>query len=182
MSLTLAPPGTAALNPSTSRPGLVAPLGRSLNAPVRPPQTDGQRRYFVIVDGAGWPFLLFDRCGRGSLPQRGPFAQQELLQSEGEAVEEVPAVGDLEGVGSTRVDALPADVRAVAGDHLHAGVLPEPPRYGFYRVSFEEVHHPAALEVHQDGARGVSPPEAEVVHAQDAHLLGVTAETPSDAV
>jgi hypothetical protein len=161
---------------------LVAPLGRPLDAPVRPTQADGQRRN-VVVDGAWEPLLLSARSRCSGTPECGPLAQQELLQPEGEAVEEVPAVRDREGVRGARVDALPADTRAVAADHLDARVLPEPPRYGFDRVPLEEVHHPMALEVHQDGARGVAPPEAEVVHAHHAHfLLGVTAESPPDAV
>jgi len=52
--------------------------------------------------------------------------QQELLESQGEAAQEVPAVRDLEGVGSAFCYALPADVRAVAADHLDARVLLEP--------------------------------------------------------
>ena len=32
----------------------------------------------------------------------------------------MPAVGDLAGAGGALVDALPADVRAVSGDRLHA--------------------------------------------------------------
>jgi hypothetical protein len=78
--------------------------------------------------GSRPPF--FARSGRGGPPQHGSLAQQELLQAQGEATEEVPAVGDLEGAGGARVDALPADVRAVSGDHLHARVPPKPPRYG----------------------------------------------------
>jgi hypothetical protein len=67
-------------------------------------------------------------------------------------------------------------------DHLHARVPPEPPRYGPHRVPLEEVHHLVALEVHQDGARGAAPPEAEVVHAQDAHVFGIRTEGCPDAV
>ena len=93
----------------------------------------------------------------------------------------VPAVGYLDGVGGARVGALPADVRAVAGDHLHARVPPEPPRYGFDRVPLEQVHGPMALEVHQDGSGGVPPPEAEVVHAHDAYPFGVGTEDAADA-
>jgi hypothetical protein len=86
----------------------------------------------------------------------------------------VPPVGDLEGVGDTRVDALPADVRAVASDHLHARASPEPPRYGFGRVPFEEVR--------QDGARGVAFAQSEVVHAHHPHVLGFGTEGAADAV
>src|SRR5918993_2072278 len=115
---------------------LVALLGRPLHALVRPPQANGQGRS-VAVDGARKRPLPFARIGRGGLTQRGPFAQQELLESQGEAAEEVPAVGYLQGVGGARVDALPADVRAVAGDHLDARVLPEPSCYGLDRVALE---------------------------------------------
>src|SRR5215212_1879963 len=111
---------------------LVALLCRPLDAAVGPSQADGQGRN-VLVDGAGQPLPFFARSGRGP-PQHGSLAQQELLQAQGEATEEVPAVGDLEGAGGARVDALPADVRAVSGDHLHARVPQKPPRYGLARV------------------------------------------------
>src|ERR687897_27405 len=89
---------------------LMALLRRPLHALVRPPQANGQGRS-IAVDGARKRPLPFARFGRGGVTQRGPFAQQELLESQGEAAEEVPAVGYLHGVGGTRLDALPADVR-----------------------------------------------------------------------
>ena len=49
-------------------------------------------------------------------------------------------------------------------------------------MSFEKIHYPVALEVHQDGARGVAFPKAEVVHAERAHFLGVGKKGTPDTV
>jgi len=98
--------------------------------------------------------------------------QKDLFQYLGEVMQEVPAVGDLSRLRSTIVNTLPADGGALTADYLHAGALAEPLCDGPCRVPFEEIHYPVALEVHEDGARGVAFSETEVIHAQHPHVLG----------
>jgi len=145
----------------------VALLGRPLDAPMRPPQRDGQRRDAAIVDGAGKPLLLVVRSGRGGLCQRGSFVQQEPLQSQGEAMEEVPAIRDLRGIRGAPRYALPVDPGAVARRHLDPGMPLQPSRQAFLGTLGQEVHHLVPFQIHQDRAVGVALPEGEVVHAQD---------------
>ncbi len=88
MSLTLSPPLCAvALSLSTVRRG-----ARDVSRPVprrsRTAAPDEWRRWECRHRRGNrvGPPLLFARHGRGGLAQRGPFAQQELLQLEGEAL------------------------------------------------------------------------------------------------
>jgi len=99
--------------------------------------------------------------------------QQEVLQRQGEAVQEVPTVGDLFGLGGARRDAPGVDEGTVSGHHLHAGVLFEPLLQGLGGAIGQKVHHAAALQVDQDRAVGIALLEGEVVDAQHPHDLGV---------
>jgi hypothetical protein len=49
-------------------------------------------------------------------------------------------------------------------------------------IWLEKVRHLAALEVHQNGTRGVAFAETEVVHAHHPHVIGFVPEGAADAV
>jgi hypothetical protein len=43
----------------------------------------------------------------------------------------------------------------------------------------EKINYLVTLEVHQDGAGGVVPTQAEVLYTQHAHILGIGTKSPS---
>src|SRR5829696_2475813 len=112
---------------------------------------------------------------RGRLAEGGLLLEQEALEHVREVVQEVPAVRDLHGARGARGalgQRFAVDVGAVAGGELYLGMPPQPGEEALLRAFGQQVHHPPLLEVHEDRAVCVPPPEGEVVHAEHLGFAG----------
>lgn len=97
---------------------LVAPPGRLLVLAVVVPRPVGNERSWT----EGFVAPIFGRgLRRDGLPQGGSLLGQGLLECQGEVVQQVPSVGDLNGAGGALRQGLAVDVRAVPGSKLHPG-------------------------------------------------------------
>ena len=117
------------------------------------------------------------RLLRGGLLENGvPFLDAPVAVSDGlhcvfaQVVPQMPAVRDLDRVwravrGSQRVGAGP-----VPADHLHAGVLPQPPGEGAGLPVVEHVDGLAGIHVDQQGRIRVPASFREIIHAQHGDL------------
>jgi hypothetical protein len=83
-----------------------------------------------------------------------------------EVAQQVPAVRDLDRVRRAAAHAVGVGPGAVARDDLDAGVRPEPCRQGLGPAVRQEVHHPAALQVDEDGPVPVAAAPGPVVDRQ----------------
>ncbi len=119
----------------------MAPPGRLLDLAVVVPRAVGH-------DGPGTEGVVAPVFGRrlrcSHLAHRGPLLQQELFQHEREVVHEVPAVGDLHGLGGALGQGFAVDVRAVPRGGLYLGVPFQPSDEAFLRAFGEQVHHSVA--------------------------------------
>src|SRR5829696_5630029 len=71
-----------------------------------------------------------------------------------------------------RCQRFAVDVGAVAGGELYLGMPPQPGDEALLRAFGQQVHHPPLLEVNEDRAVCVPPPEGEVVHAEHLGFAG----------
>jgi hypothetical protein len=67
----------------------------------------------------------------------GTLLAEEFVKLLGEVAQQVPAVCNLGGLRCTCCDAFPADMGAVAADHLYVWVLRKPLRQRLYRMLFK---------------------------------------------
>ena len=98
------------------------------------------------------------------MPGDGPF------DGVGEVVQQVPAVGDLDGERGTASSAFGVAAAAVPADHLHAGARIEPGAEGLRGPLRQHVHRPPGLDVCQDGAVDMPAAQREIIGTQ--HLGG----------
>jgi hypothetical protein len=114
-------------------------------------------------------------CGggrlRGGFLQAATVAKHGLLDVFGEVVPQMPAIGDLDGVGCTLTGAVGVGAGAVPADHLGAWVLAEPAgERGCFSV-LQQVDGPVGGHVHQDGAVLAAAAEREVVDTKHRDLV-----------
>ena len=81
----------------------------------------------------------------------------------------MPAVRDLHRVRRPVARALGVGARAVAADHLHAGMPAQPLGEGAGLPVREEIHRTVAVHVDQHGAVDVTASEREVIHSEHGH-------------
>jgi hypothetical protein len=95
---------------------------------------------------------------------------QHLIESFGEVLQQVKAIGDLDRLGGT----LPGPVRVcsgpIAGDHADAGMGLQPEGAGLGLTIGQKGERAPPLEVNQHGAIGLAFPVGPVVDAE--HLRG----------
>ena len=92
---------------------------------------------------------------------------EDLVQGFREVLEEMKAVGDLDGCGCPLMRAIGVGFRPIPRDDLHARMLLEPMGQGLRGAIGEQRHRPMALEIDQDRAIGLAFPQREIVHAED---------------
>ena len=97
-----------------------------------------------------------------------------------EVVEEVPAVGDLEGVRCALGDRSGVLRRAVPSHDLDTGMILEPRRDGRRCPVRQEIDGPSPLEVDEDRAPRSALPPGPIVNAEHAWCLGGRGRVPVD--
>ncbi len=102
----------------------------------------------------------------GLVPGDGPF------DCFGEVVQQVPAVGDLDGERCAAGSAFGIAAAAVPADHLDARAGIEPGAEGLRGPLGEHIHRPPVLDVHQDGAVNMAAAQREVIDAQHLRRTG----------
>jgi hypothetical protein len=90
-----------------------------------------------------------------------------------EVVPQVPAVGDLPGLGRALVGTVGVGAAAVAAHDLGAGVLAEPVREGVGFPVRQQLHPAVVVQVDQHGAVDVATAQREVVDAEHGHGAGL---------
>ncbi len=80
--------------------------------------------------------------------------------------QQVPAVGDLDGIGRTLARAVGVDAGPVSGDDLDAGVGPQPRGQALGPPVRQQVDSPVALQVDQDRPLAVAATPGPFVHRQ----------------
>lgn len=115
---------------------LVAPPGRLLDLAVVVPWPVGH-------DGSRTEGFVAPVFGRGlrrdGFPQGGSLLEQELLERQGEVVQQVPSVGDLNGAGGALRQGLAVDVQAVPGSKLHPWVALQPGDEALLRANAQSI-------------------------------------------
>ena len=92
--------------------------------------------------------------------------EEHLVQRFPEILQQMKAVRDLGGRGRPLARALGIGGRAIACDHLHTRMLPEPLRHGLGGAIREQRHGLATLQIDQHGAIGLAFPQGEIVHPE----------------
>jgi hypothetical protein len=112
----------------------------------------------------------------GAVPGGGSF------DCVGEVVQQVPAVGDLDGERGAAGGALGVAAAAVAADHLDTGMGVQPGSEGVRGPPGKHVDRAPGLDVHQHGAVDVAAAQGEIIDAQHprggGRRLGQGAEQP----
>ena len=90
------------------------------------------------------------------------------LQGVVQVAEQVPAVGDLNGLGGAGGRAADVIVGPVAADDLDFGMVLQPITQRLRRPLGQQIHWAAALQVAEDRAVVVALAEGPVIDAQDA--------------
>ncbi len=98
-------------------------------------------------------------------------ARHGLLDVLGEVVPQVPAVGDLHGLGCASMGAVGVGTGAISAHDLDAGVLAQPVGEGVGLPVSQQLHRSVAGHVDQDAAVDVAAAQREVVDAQHRHRL-----------
>jgi hypothetical protein len=93
--------------------------------------------------------------------------ENHLVQRFAEILEQMKAVRNLDGGRGALACTLSVGLGAVACDHLHSRMLPEPLRQGLGRALRQQGHRLPEFQVHQDGAIRVAFPQGEIVHTED---------------
>ena len=93
-------------------------------------------------------------------------AAEEVLQRIGQVVDQVPAVGHLDGVGRAVPRPFGIGAAAVAGDDLDAGMRPQPGRQAAAGAIGQEIDGAVPLQVDQDRAVGQALVDRPVVDAE----------------
>nr|WP_199708177.1 hypothetical protein [Pseudoroseomonas wenyumeiae] len=77
--------------------------------------------------------------------EHGVVPLHHRLDGIAEITEQVPAVGGLHGTRRALASAIRVGAGTVAGDDLHAWVLPQPVAQGLGLAIWQEIKHPVAL-------------------------------------
>ncbi len=128
--------------------------------PLQPGWRSGRRRRHLRRRVPG------DRLGR--VAETTAVAVDDELQRIGEVPEQMPAVRDLHGIRCATTSALGVGPGAITGDHLDAGVVPQPCRERRRLAVRQEVDHAPLLEVDQHRAVALASSPRPVVDAEDA--------------
>jgi hypothetical protein len=113
------------------------------------------------------------RAGGFGLAKAAAVARHGLLDVLGEVVPQVPAVGDLDGLGCASMGAVGVGAGAVAAHDLDAGVLAQPVGEGVGLPVSQQLHRAVAGHVDQDAAVVVAAAQREVVDAEHGHRVGL---------
>src|SRR5579872_7461569 len=103
------------------------------------------------------------------------------LQGVLQVAEQVPAVGDLNGLRRAGAGAADVVVGAVAADDLDLGMLFQPLAQGVSGALGQEVHGAVPLQVAQDRAIAVALAKGPIVNAEDADGPMLREWRPPDA-
>jgi len=87
------------------------------------------------------------------------------LQRVAEVAQQVPPISDLLCLGRALAHTLGVDAGAVAGDHLHAWMPAKPGGDRLGAAVGQQIDHPLALEVADDGAVALAAPPRPIVDA-----------------
>src|ERR1017187_949061 len=125
-----------------------------------------------------WPSTAPELCARSlsccrdhrpALARGGLVSQAGLVPGDGafdcfgEVVQQVPAVGDLDGERCSAGSTFGVAAAAVPADHLDARAGIEPGAEGLRGPLGEHVHRPPLLDVDQDGAVNMAAAQREVI-------------------
>jgi hypothetical protein len=98
--------------------------------------------------------------------------EQAMVRSKGmsqrvaQVTQQVPTIGNLNGVRSSPVCGFGIDAAAVAADDLGTGMLSQPGSYGVGIAIGKQVDHPAGLQVAQDRSIAMALAPGPVVDAE----------------
>lgn len=95
-------------------------------------------------------------------------ALQDALEDIANVAEQVPAIGDLHGVGCAAPRAVGVALRAIAADDLDARMRGEPRREVIGRAVCEQIDDRVALEIDEHDTVGLTAPPSPVVDAEHA--------------
>ena len=107
------------------------------------------------------PDVLGGTSGCGSMPVA------EGLDGLADVAEQVPSIGDLDGVRGTLADAVGVGTGTIAGDDLDARPVTQPGGDGSSLAIGQEIDHPVCLEVDQHRAVATPTPPGPVVNPED---------------
>jgi hypothetical protein len=90
-------------------------------------------------------------------------AHEDLIEALGQILQDMKAVGNLEGVGRAQPSALSITAATIPTDDLNTRVLAQPTGKGLGGTIWQEVDGLVSLQVHQDGAIAGAAPERKVI-------------------
>ncbi len=101
------------------------------------------------------------------------FADEQPIQRHAQVLQEVEAVGDLGGLRCSLTCTIGKRSTTVATDDLHLAspMDAEPAREGRRLAVGQEIEHPMALEIHEDGSVAHAAAKREVIDAEHRHPL-----------
>lgn len=105
------------------------------------------RRVRLLSGSFGW---IDGQLGRR--PQIPMMAGETLTHRVGKIVQEMPAVGDLNGGRYALADAVGVGARTIAGNELDAGMRLQPGGDGVGLTVGQQVDRASAVEINDDGA------------------------------
>ena len=94
-----------------------------------------------------------------------------MSQRFAQVTQQVPTIGNLNGLRSSPACGFGVDPATVAADDLGTGMLSQPGSYGVGVAIGKQVDHPAALQVAQDRSIAMSLAPSPVVDAEHAWHL-----------
>ena len=103
----------------------------------------------------------------GGASRCGSMPVAQSLDRLAEVAEQVPAIGDLEGVRGTLTDAVGIGTGTIAGDNLDAWPLTQPGSDGGGLAVGQGIDHPVRLEVDQDRAVATPTRPGPVINPED---------------
>ena len=98
-------------------------------------------------------------------------AKQCLLDTLGEVLPQVPAIGELPGSWRVGTGAVGVGAGPVAADHPGAGMLLEPGSKRLRLAVLEQIDGPVGGQIHRHGAVDAAATNREVVHGVGQHIL-----------
>jgi hypothetical protein len=100
--------------------------------------------------------------------QRWPMPIEDLFDHLAEIVDDVEAIGNLDGLSGATCRALRIGRTPVACQDLYAGMRFEPAGQGGRRAILQQLDGAALFFIYQDGAVGPTTPLTPVIHPQHA--------------
>ena len=105
--------------------------------------------------------MLGGTVGCGSMPVT------QGLDSLAEVAEQVPSIGDLDGIRGTLPDAIGVGAGMIAGDDLDARPVPQPGGNGGGLAVGQQIDHPVGLDVDRHRAVAAPAPPGPVIDSED---------------